>query len=252
MPHKFRFNHFDLGQLTQFAPNQEIEFDPIMTAIIGANGIGKTRLVRALRQHFIECYGTSNALNPAIIPWLIFPSIEDIPTPGEAWLPLQEWLSTQVNPSATSDAVGELATRYWQSTMAPMDGRILHLSVRISTEGNIDVWMPAGDSTANQSYSGMSDRIILGLCIRLAVRNFQGLDVPIVVDDIGNCLSNFRVDQLIWLLRLHTPQSVITGNTLLTIKRMPGKLVLLQADPEGIIVDASSLNHDHQDAHPST
>lgn len=61
-----------------------------MTGIIGTNGTGKTRLVRALRQHFVDCYRGFCELNPTTIDWLIFPDMKDIPSTGESWLPLQE------------------------------------------------------------------------------------------------------------------------------------------------------------------
>lgn len=129
--------------------------------------------------------------------------------------------------------------------MGPLDSRIIHVSVRIGTEGNIDVWMPQGKLSANQYYSGVSDRAILGICIRLAVRNFMRLNVPIVVDDIGWCLPSIRVDDLVRVLRIHSPQTIITSNTMHTMKTT-GKLVLLRSEPEGVIVDTASLNQDVQ------
>lgn len=211
-PLSFLLTGIELDDAAGFASGQVLHPGPELTIIEGTNGSGKTRLANALKNHVGAALSQmDNATQQALLS-LIFVDRRNVISPEQESQLLNELIGVGEEAKHTARMIGAVATGIWQEANLDYDPRWTQVSIHISHEGKVSMQTSDGNTSMNDYYSAMGERVSVDLAIRIALRKALGMTLPMVMDDIIDCLSFLSADRLIRMLAAHPSQCIIMAH----------------------------------------
>lgn len=211
-PLSFLLTGIALDDAAGFASGQVLHPGPELTIIEGTNGSGKTRLVNVLKNHVSAALSQMDNATQQTLLSLIFVDRRNVISPGQESQFLKELIGVGEGATHTTRMIGAVATGIWQDANLDYDPGWTQVSIHISHKGEVSVQTSDGNTSMNDYYSAMGERVSVDLAIRIAVRKTLGMTLPMVMDDIIDCLSFLSVDRLIRMLAAHPSQCIITAH----------------------------------------
>lgn len=222
----FLLTGIELDDAAGFAPGQVLYPGPELTIIEGTNGSGKTRLVNALKSHVSAALLQMDHATPQALLSLIFVDKRNIISLGQESQFLKELVGVGEGATHTARMTSEVATGIWQDANMDYDPRRAQASIHVSHDGEISMQTSDGNKPMNDYYSAMGERVSVDLAIRIALRKTLGLTVPMVMDDIIDCLSFLSADRLFRMLAAHPSECIVMAHPFSNVKATATRFTL--------------------------
>ncbi len=227
MSHTLHLAGINIDGVGGFVSGQTLSPGPGLTIIEGANGSGKTRLVHALKDHIRSTVPPTALLSREVALALIFLDQSNVTYPGQESLMAKGLFGSGQEAIQKARAVSEEATKLWQQGAEGYDFRCARHFINVSEDGLVSVRSIVGSEQVNEHYSSFSERVAIDLALRTGLQKVCGLTLPLVIDDIFNCLSTVSSHRLLKMLDGYPAQCIVMAHPANDLKADATRLALV-------------------------